>query len=420
MPNHAPPRPSPTGPGPSSTWRRTIVVAGCVYVLTTAIVASGILLGHEVLRFPAYRDAALSHETRPLARCSNWDGLFYREIATEGYRYVPNAMSNIAFFPAFPLLGATLSRVMGLKIEYGLLLAANLSCMASFIIFHRYASIRCPSTGPESADRALLGLALLPPGFFLRMGYTESLFLLLIVLVLYGIAVRWPLWTIAAVAGLATATRTVGVAMVPAVAYYAWRSSTGRPWRAAARLAYTLPLSCWGLVAFMAYQYAVFGEPLAFAKVHKNWSRYPDLTLSSKLVALATLEPFTSFFDPTSMAYWANRDPKSSVAFNFHIAGPFYFLAAVGLLALGWLRRWLTREESAIAAALLLIPYLSNSVETLMDSVGRYATVVITTYLVLGRLVRGVSPAMLAAVASVAGFMLGAYAAMFAAWYDFY
>ena len=401
-------------------WSRSIILGSSVYGLTTAIVVAGVVFGVTFLQFPEHRDPALNKDHRPLFRCVNWDGQFYRSIVQDGYQYNPRAMSNVAFLPVLPLMGAGVAGILGITGEYSLLIIANCACWAVFVMLHRYVAIRSPQDGPEAADWTLLALALVPTGFFLRMAYTESLFLLFVVLVLYGIAVRWPLVLVALIAGLATATRSVGVGLIPVVVFYAWFSSHGRIGRFAGRLAFALPLSCWGIIAFMSFQYFRFGEPLAFAFNQKHWSRLPNLTLTEKLYGLATLEPFFSFFDPASPCYWANREPRSSVLFNMHVADPFYFLTAVGLLACGWCYQSLTKAEFAVGLGLVLVPYLSNSIEGGFHSVGRYMVVVVTSYLIFGRLAHHVPLPLLAAASGFAGFMLGGYAALFAAWYDFY
>ena len=58
----------------------------------------------------------------------------------------------------------------------------------------------------------VLALALFPTSFFMRMVYTESLFLFLVLLTFVAMQRNWPLAVIAVIAGTATATRSVGVA----------------------------------------------------------------------------------------------------------------------------------------------------------------------------------------------------------------
>ena len=79
----------------------------------------------------------------------------------------------------------------------------------------------------------LLALGLFPPTLFMRMAYSESLFLFLTVLAMYGMERNWRLWGIAAVVGLATATRFTGVALLLPLAMHVWPGSAqrGTRWR---------------------------------------------------------------------------------------------------------------------------------------------------------------------------------------------
>jgi hypothetical protein len=54
-----------------------------------------------------------------------------------------------------------------------------------------------------------------------------------------------------------------------------------------------------------------------------------------------------------------------------------------------------------------------------MASMGRFTCVVFPVYLVIGRLLHAMPGPLTAAILALAGFMLGAYAALFAAWYLF-
>jgi hypothetical protein len=106
--------------------------------------------------------------------------------------------------------------------------------------------------------------------------------------------------------------------------------------------------------------------------------------------------------------------------FSLHLANPVYFLLAAALLAVGAWQRWLNGLELALGAGLLLIPYVTRSHEMCMGAMGRFAAVAVPVYLVLGQLLARLPAVVSALLASLSGFLMGVYAALFAAWYRFF
>ncbi|MGH7138931.1 MAG: hypothetical protein ACREHD_24565, partial [Pirellulales bacterium] len=273
---------------------------------------------------------------------------------------------------------------------------------------------------------------------------------------------RWPLWAIALIVGFATAARPVGVALLAPFAIHicrrtyaadAQRLSTRERSRAGGakqaacvapsavglwfvipairRLALYLPLACWGLGLFMAYQYRAFGEPLAFVTVQKNWgtpAAWPE-----KAIALATLRPVWSVYDATSRACWTQHEPHRIPWFSLQFANPIFFVSGVALIAFGAFRpfanslgddarsrRWLSSEETSLGALLLLIPYVTRPCEMDMGSMGRFVAAVLPVYLVLGQLLVRVPGPLRAALLTLSGFFLATYTALYAARYPIF
>jgi hypothetical protein len=182
-------------------------------------------------------------------------------------------------------------------------------------------------------------------------------------------------------------------------------------------LTWAIPLSCWGLIAYAAYLGTAFGDPLAFSSAQDNWRYRAEIPFSQKILAVITFEPLWSVYDPSGPAYWGRFDRSLIPPFSLMAANPVYFLATVGLVAVGRWRRWLSVEEFVVALSLLLIPYASRGYYSCMLGQGRYTMVVFPVYLVLGqilaRLPRPVSGALLA----LAGALMAANAALFAGRY---
>jgi hypothetical protein len=350
----------------------------------------------------------------------NWDGQWFLSIAKSGYFYNPEKFSSVNFFPAYPLAARFLSALTGLRTESALLAVANLSLLATFVLMAWYCGER---GGVQAKDKVstgfcLISMGLAPPTFFFRMAYSESFFLLLTALLLVGMRRRWPLPVLAVIVGLATGTRPVGVALIPALADHAW-SRQPDPRGFAVRAAYLLPLALWGVIAYSAYLGWELGEPAAFIKSHAMWDRHRGTDIAEKVKKILSLEPLWSRFDPTLPAYWVNHDHDGggSPLFSLYLADPFYFLFAAGLVAIGMWKGWLSRSESLIAAALIAMPLLLKSYPTDMEGFGRYGFTNLPVFFVCGRLLRALSPPVAAAVLAPCVFFMGAYTAMFARWY---
>jgi len=404
-----------TSPGKKG-WLDFLCAGVLYYYATSVLVVVGVLLGHQYVK-PTPR--GLSNPGDVLAALTNWDGRWYVGILQDGYAYQPDKHSNIAFFPAFPLLGRVLHDLTGIRPELALALVAHLSLAVAFVVLAAYTWERYGDRPPRVGSWTVLVFGLWPTSFFFRMAYSESLFLLTSVLALYGMQRRWPLLALAGIIGLATATRPVGVALLPPLfLHICQRSSTwgGAGWRCLL----WLPLACWGLLAYLVYLYAAFDDPLAFVHTQEHWRVRSAVPLPERLGALLRLEPLWSVCDASAPCYWRRHEPQGSPLFSLHLANPFYFLLAVVLLVLGGCKGWLNRLEVSLAVGLLLIPYGTRSHEMCMGAMGRFAAAVIPMYLVLGQILARLPAPVAALLAGLSGFFLGVYAALFAAWYRFF
>jgi len=203
--------PVPASPQPSRhVWFDFLGAGLLCYYLTGLIAVLGVLVGHHYLK-PAPHPAGPRGDL--LDAFAYWDGRWYVAILQHGYTYQPGQPSNVAFFPAFPLLGRAAADITGLRPEVALLLVSHLCLAAACVVLAAYAHRRYGS-GHPAAPYALLAFGLFPTTFFFRMAYSESLFLLAALLALYGMERRWPPVVIAALIGLTTGTRAVGVALL--------------------------------------------------------------------------------------------------------------------------------------------------------------------------------------------------------------
>jgi hypothetical protein len=379
------------------------------YYLTSFVVALGALFSLGFVKEARTRGHLFGDGSAPFY--TNWDGQWYLGIVRQGYFYKAGDFSSVNFFPAYPVLARALASATGLAPEVALLVVSQVCLQVTFALLSCYAARR-----PEGAGYVLLSLGLAPPSFFFRMAYAESLFLLLTVLLLLGMQRRWPLPALAAIVGLATATRPVGVALLPALAYHVWVRDP-RPRACAMRLAVLLPVALWGLAAYMAYLAFAFGEPTAFIDSHQSWNRHPSASGFEKVRDLFTLRPFWARIDPSSSAYWAVHDGHDTPLFSLYLADPLYFLLAAVLVAVGARRRWLSTGEALVAAGLLAMPCVFKCYETGMEAFARYACTNPPVFLALGAALRRVPPEIGAGLLALCGTLMALYTALFARWY---
>jgi hypothetical protein len=386
------------------------------YGMTSLVVGLGVLLAPD---FIIPRGEARPRREPLLRYFLRWDGLWYERILEHGYSYDPEQGSAVAFFPAYPLLGRLLARITGWRSDVALLALTHLCLAASFILLAAYAGQRFKDSARELGPYVLLAFGLLPTNFFFRMAYTESLFMLIALLALYGMERRWPLVLIALIAGLATATRAVGLGLLPPLILYAChRSQTGA--RFLGQLLYLVPLACWGLGIYMLFQYLEFGEAWAFVRTQTHWKIGLPAPLGNRVIALETLEPLWSVFDPRSLCYWTHFEIPTCWLFSPVFVDRFFFLLAVVLIGIGTWKRWLSSYELLLAVSFLVIPYLTRAYEMCMASMGRFASVAFPIYLVLGALLSRAPAPVTALLLALSSFLLGVYAALFGAGYPFF
>ncbi|MDG3005999.1 mannosyltransferase family protein [Paludisphaera mucosa] len=380
---------------------------------TGVIVLGGFAFGAAVLRDSPVRGTLFGS---PGESYSNWDGQWYKSIAESGYRYSTTERSNAVFFPAYPLTGCLVSRLTGLGIDEALLLTSNVFLVGAFWLILEYISLRYGPDCDRIGGYALVALGTLPTALFYRVNYSESMFLFFVALALYQMERGVHSLLVAVVVGLATAVRPVGVALVLPFVMDLWGRG-GRPGRKLMRIAMLSPVAVWGLMAFSAHLYDKFGDPIAFVTAQAAWARRPPEPLMDRVFHLLVFEPGWVTLLPGSSTYWYNNEYHHSLLFNMRIVDPVSFLATLGLVAAGAVRRWLTPREVAASAGLLLIAYVTNGYSTNMVSMARYSSAVMPIYLVMGRMLASVEPPAAAALIGVSGFFLGAFSAMFATWH---
>ena len=196
---------------------------------------------------------------------SQWDARWFLQIADHGYEEVPQAA---AFFPVYPAAAHALAWVTGSTLVAGVLISLAAGAAAAWAL----AEIARPLLGDRGARDAVLYLALYPIGFVFTSLYSDGLFLALAAGSFLA-AMRGRAVTAGVLGGLATGTRLLGLALLPALAFLLWRGRDPRSLAGLAPLA-LLPAAI-GLYAL--YLDRTLGDPWAFTSAQADWERETPL-----------------------------------------------------------------------------------------------------------------------------------------------
>jgi Mannosyltransferase (PIG-V) len=235
-----------------------------------AMLGVGLLPVNEPAPVPGWEGPDVGTGLSSLATAwERWDVLWFLRIASEGYSATDG---SAAFFPLYPLLVGMLSFVLGGYLSAAIVVS-NAAFLGALYVVYRLTE---DEFGDSTARRTILYLAVFPASYFFIAPYSESLFLLLSASCLW--AARRDRWGVAAVTGaLASATRNVGLLLIPAlvaqalIAYRASRESSEKK-------GLLLPLGASALVAAGAFGYLAFWSTssagwLAPFEAQGNWLR---------------------------------------------------------------------------------------------------------------------------------------------------
>jgi hypothetical protein len=322
----------------------------------------------------------------------NWDGLWYRLIALEGYAGGVQS-ARAAFWPLLPGVMHGGALLTGWQVETVGYLVANFAFLGALLILYRLITIDYGD--PDVASRAIWALALFPTALFFSAVYTESLFLLLVVgaLYLWRRGHPWP----AGLVGIAAALcRSGGVFLILPFLILLWDRNR-REWR-----------DYWPDIIpafFPALGPAIFGAILqrdqgnwnAFIDVQEQWNRYSAMPWETLQCAIFTCHTLGGEPDGISWGWWhtltsnptwatiTSTEWRVSVAnsdvLELAVTLLALFLALLGLPLLPW-------YQTAWVLPGLVIPLLQPSEVHALMSMPRFVLVLFPLFIVLGMLLR--------------------------------
>ena len=305
----------------------------------------------------------------------HWDPGHYLRIADVGYRSSGEDALFIVFFPLFPLLVAAAGFVLRNLVVSSLVVTAAASMASGWLLYRLVRLDR-----PESHARgAVVLLFAFPTAYALFAPYSESVFLAAVLGSVY--AARTGRWWLAGLAGLAaTATRIVGLALVPALLVEAF--AAGRGEGSGIRKLAAIGLVPLGFLSYLGVNQVVHGDPLHFLQVQNDhWFQH----------AVAPWTPITDGVE-------AMRGSELTLeSFLVHPARLVAIAFALVVLAAGWSQ---LRPADRVFSAVTMLMVLSAS---WLISLPRYLLAVYPLFTTMGSLGRRRT---LLWVAAVAGFAL--------------
>jgi len=339
------------------------------------------------------------------------DALWFLRIATKGYSTTD---SSAAFFPFYPLLIRGVSFAVGGHPLAAALLVSNLSFLGALLVLFvltrsemthsELTRSDLPQAGLTQADspsqmarRAVLYVSVFPTALFFFAPYSESLFLLLVLVAFW--AARRGLWEAAGVAGmLAALTRNLGLVLVLPLAIEAIHQSLSiEPRRWPVRgLVWSLGPAV-GTFAYLTYWRVASGDWLAPVHRQASWQR--QLT------------------NPIATAGHATRAAFDFIGVypgGYHLLDWLIGVVVVVLGAYAVVR--FRPSYAAYVIASVLIPLAAPFPPRPLLSFTRFALPIFPIYWALGRLTAGRRP-LHEVVVAVSAALLGLMALLFVNWY---
>jgi hypothetical protein len=304
------------------------------------------------------------------------DGYWFANIIDRGYQTIVPPInhkvmevSNVAFFPAYPVLASLVRSIFRVETETGLLIAAQIAAWG----FWTYFFLFCQRWKLSTSLRFFGALAILahPAAFFLVAGYSESLFLMALVGFIYwSNAEGRGAKIFAALHGMAmSATRIVGV---PCAAYPVVRDLFKKGW-----LTFRDPrkwFRSYGPAVGLMIA-AIFGAIFFFVYCQWRWGRWDMYMLTQ--TAGWNIEPdYLAVFRPANYRWLLPKlnDPTQMSQMSMTFGALLLVVMAIVELipAIRRVTSWQTRIGFYFCAAVIYYISVAGVASLDMESMLRY------------------------------------------------
>ncbi len=244
-----------------------LIYLGTRLLLLVVAILDGVLRHH-----------ALTHEL------ANWDGLWYRELANNGYPgHVTHVQSTLGFFPLYPIVIYAVAQPLQLLTAHSAIWSISVAGVIVSTIGGLIAAVLMQKLaagwwGERTGRRAAALFCLFPGSVVFSMVYAEGILIPLAAGCILALERRR--WLLAGIlAGLATASEPEALILILVCAISATRELRSRGWRNhKARRSLLAPLlSLTGVSTFAIYLWAHTGTPLASLHAQRyGWNEKTD------------------------------------------------------------------------------------------------------------------------------------------------
>ena len=327
-----------------------------------------------------------------------WDSAWYATILNEGYKYNGNdsVFQSVNFWPLYPLTAKALTIVSGIDGLLALVVVANVAAILCVLLLFKYVR---QSYGDECAWLTIACLSFFPTSLFLSAGYTESLTLLLI-LCCFLLLEREQYIVAAVFAGLASATRSTGIVLMPVIIWELWCKFAGDYRRFFSYAMFCSILATSGLWLYMVYLWSAFDSPFAFATVRKGG-------IGHNFISALLLKGFFPLPLPV-----LHKLPIPPIPESLDV---WFFLLFLTLILVH--RKWLSSSLYLFALAVLMLPYLTVTGGPVgFKGMTRFILLAFPVFIVMAKLCKNRLWLVPCITGLFAG-MLFAYSVLYVRWY---
>jgi Gpi18-like mannosyltransferase len=333
----------------------------------------------------------------PLLR---WDSAWYATILNEGYKYNGNDLvqQSVVFYPLYPLIAKALTIFPGIDSLLALLVVANVAAALSVLLLFKYVR---EDYGDELALLTIAFVSFFPTSLFLSAGYTESLALLLILCCFMALK-REQFILAAALAGLASATRSTGLVLMPVIIWELWCRFATDYRRFVPYVLFCSILATSGLCLYMFYLWIAFDSPFAFVTDHAAWD--DGNGIGHIFISALLLRGFRTASTYILFDVW--------FLYSFDVL---FFLLFLTLILFH--RKWLPSSLYLFALGVLMLPYLTQTGgPSKFQSMARYILLAFPVFIVMAKFCKNRNW-LAACVIGLFAALLFTYSAMYAQWY---
>jgi hypothetical protein len=195
---------------------------------------------------------------------NRWDALNYQKLAIHGYSAIGDMRPTMVFYPLFPWTTRLFAALLNDYLVSAILISTFAS-LAAGVLLYRLARLDFEDS---TAKIAVWFLFIFPTSYFLHIGYTESLFLMLALGCL--LAARTGHWLLAGALGaLGCLTRATGLILLPVLIVESGQQYWAtRRWNWEWLCVALVPL---GFVGYLLLNYHAAGDPFAFLPIRKEF-----------------------------------------------------------------------------------------------------------------------------------------------------